>query len=384
MVSKETETAREVVALTEQSAEFTFDQTSMHVARDVANPFIGMLSDTENPYSKCAMDRLARMSAEARQGFVSSLLVDPSRSGIVFPRYQLDGRAPLDVDGEEPDKVVALWSALAKDIPKLVVPEELRASVMASSERLGMMGRTEHMLATEEAERIRLGENTMLHIRGAANKANRVRLVTANEVLKSQDPDTAKNALLIATTDATRQLKPAEKAIVKDFAPDAENEFELFIASAIAEGYAPHPKNMTGPKILPDGTISISLLHGTLGTELVLVSPKKYETSTGKHATGLFNAYAALQAYGSRIVRPDFSLNGLDIVEVTSSHYMPVAVLNNLDATAKLELNLGSIRAIGDVQPKRSADAYLVEFGLFMNRIESLDPQLRAALLAEM
>lgn len=349
---------------------------SISLAREVTNPFLETLSDPNNPYSRIAMMRLAKMKPENRLGFANALL---QRPGVSLARYNLDGRVPeVDLSGLSSEQAMVLWAADASDLPRLTVPEELVDDVMASSKVFGMMGGREHMFVTEEAGGVPLSEGDIIHIVGAANLANKTRIGTALEILKKH-PELAGKIHLVASVNRARQLSSAEKDKVASFAPNATNELELFLDSATSLGFA----QVGREKTYKDDSTS-RILRSVKG-DITLISPTTHGYTAEEPTIGTYKAYNQLNKYGGQILGSSFDgLRGIGIVQVSSSHYMPKGVLNNVEGLYGLNdptVRLRGFNTIGDIMASRGPDAYLVEFGLFLKQLTELPPALRSQLL---
>jgi hypothetical protein len=186
---------------------------------------------------------------------------------------------------------------------------------------------------------------------------------------------------IVATVDPFRILKDPERQKVSDFAPEATNELELFVDSAISNGFASSDQNRYGVRFLPDHSSYLEMFHEN-GTKLVVLAPPQQTRADGSKQSGVYNGYNSL-IKNPQIVSEDFSLSGSGVIQITSSHYGPMAVMNNLRAVDDLRVTLNSYRVIGDNQTSRTAQAHLIEIGLTANALlEAVgNPRIAEALL---
>ena len=359
-------------------------EVSLEAARQVLDPILASLKDADGVLYKVANARAAQMPAESRLGIAPSLLADPRRTGIVVPRYQTqEGSLPTDASAEATaDQAVVLWAAEAEGIPKLRVPEGCGDAVMALADKMQLRGGGPTIFAREEVSRMQLGPRALVRIDGGANKANLERVQTALDLAEAAGYARP----ILATVDPMRQLKEAERQTVAGFAPEARNEYELFIASAQDKGFVlDQEAHAFGIRYLPDGSSYVAMKHAEKGIPLIVLAPAKIPDATGKHRSGVFNSYHTLVKHGADILGEGFDLNGIDMVAVTSTHYGAMSALNNLRVGHELRLKLGSYRVVGDNQPTRTAQAHLIEIGLTLDAATRAgeNAALKAALLQE-
>jgi len=180
-----------------------------------------------------------------------------------------------------------------------------------------------------------------------------------------------------------RILQDGERQAVQAFAPDAKNEQQLFVASAKAEGWEAHPDNIDGSTFLPDGSSYIKMIHQQTAREMFVFAPVRQTDEHGKPQSGVFNAYKSLLVHGQAELGS--GIEGEDIVHITSTHYGPMAVMNNLLAVHELRTRVGSFQVVGDNQPAtRGPQAHLIEIGKTLDRIDVAlqRPALRVGLAA--
>lgn len=370
---------REVQPLVMGEALPPVSEASLIAARAVFDPLMAELSNPTSVLYEVAADRASRMPEDAKLGISPSLLVDPTRSGIVVPRYQLQGgELPANVRVTTPEQAVVLWTVQSKDsVPKLRVPEGKGQAVMEVADKMQMRGGGLVIFAREEAAQVPVSPRTLIKIDGAARNANRERITTAL-ALSGEIEDYTRP--ILATVDPTRILRDDERQVVQSFAPNALNEQELFIDSARDKGFE-LDKDGYGARYLPDGSTYVTMTHGQSGRRMVVLAPRKYDNQNG-----VYNGYQALVKHGSELPgMQGFEFNGTDLVAVTSSHYGPMSVMNSLRAAHTLRVDLGSYRVIGDNQPTRKEQAHLIEIGLTLDAAAKAmqDPAIKAALLQE-
>lgn len=364
-------------------AERMIDQASLRVAQGTIHALLSVLSDPDTPALREIMMKrqMSIPNIDLLESAGRLLSVDPHKSGIRVPRYQIqDGSLPtesIEADINDADKVLTLWSTTAEHIPKLVCPESLQQDVLLISRALGMFGGGPNMFSREEAKLVAVTDASVVNIVGGANRANIERIRTAIALLTAHSyPDVP----VIATVNPYRVMKQPEREKVAEFAPDATNEFELFVASALTEGFVPDQANLFGSKILPNGASFIRLNHPQTGVTMIVLCSEKLDEKTG-----VFKAYSTLQSYGDAIIGYGFSLDKADMVHVTSTHYAPMAGLNNFEAARELGIRFGSFQTIGDNQPTRSPQAHLIEIGAAVGKAAKLlqDPTSARVLLAD-
>lgn len=354
---------------------------SLEAAALVARPLLAELSDAGSVLYRVASDRIAGLPVEDRLGVAPLLLTDPSRSGVVVERYRLQsGELPEDASADDAEKMAALWASDTAAIPPLKVPEGAEPQVMDLADRLQMRGGGPVIFAREEIAEMAHERRTLLQVTGAANNANRQRVESALayvEVHGLEQP-------IVATVNPLRVLKEKERETVAEFAPEATNELELFVDSAIDKGFTAPADNRYGVRYLPDGSSYLTLHHPN-GAKLIVLAPTQQVRADGTKQTGVFNAYKAL-AGKPEIAGGELQLEGNHIIHVTSSHYGSMAAMNNLRAVDELRTSVASFRVIGDNQPARSAQAHLIEVGMTANALNEAmsSPRIAPALRSEL
>jgi hypothetical protein len=378
-------------AQAEQTAPYACE-ASIKATQQVIDPLLAELGDPRSVFYDIAAERVAHADPETRLGIVPSLLVDPLRSSVRVARHRLqDGGLPADAAPATADEAVVLWYALDKNaIPELRVPESMEERVMAVADSIQMRGGGPLIFHRGEVARLGVTDNTVVHIKGAARNACRERIQTALAVAQETDL----RHPLIATVDLTRLLRDDERKAVESFAPNAKNEYQLFLDSARNQGFT-LDTSPYGVDTLPDGSLYVTMTHDS-GQKMIVFAPTAQRDETGKKRAGVFNDYSMFQLHQQQIseitdatgqvVFPDgFSWQGKDVVHVTSTHYGPMAALNNLEAVAELGMQVGSFKVIGDNQPGRTAQAHFIEIGNLLNKADRLmteEPSLRAQLLS--
>jgi hypothetical protein len=257
------------------------------------------------------------------------------------------------------------------------VPEGGDDQVMAIADAMEMRGGGPVIFAREEVGEMEKRPHTLLHVVGAANNANRQRVQSALAYAEAHGLEQP----IVATVDSLRVLRDKEREVVREFAPEATNELELFVDSAIHQGFEPAAAdNRYGVRILPDGSSYLKMRHPN-GAQLVVMAPAKHMKADGKKQSGVYNAYHAFTQH-PEVVGEDFRLAGSNVIHVTSSHYGAMAAMNNLNAAHELRTSVGSFRVIGDNQPARTPQAHLIEIGMTTNALDGAmgDPRLAAAL----
>ncbi len=382
---------REQLVSTEQSPLPPVCEVSLAAARRIFDPLAAELRNPTSALYAVMADRAARMQGESLFGISSALLVDPTRSGTVA-RYQLQsGEMPNDTEGITPEQAVVLWAANSKaDVPKLRVPEGQGPRIMEVADSLQMRGGGPTIFERSEAARVPLTERTLVKIDGAARNANRERIKSALAYVEA----TGYSRPIVATVDPSRMLKDDEKRVVASFAPNAQNEQELFIDSARANGFVLEQDGY-GARYLPDGSTYVTMARegseGNPSARLIVLAPRKNE-GKNEGENGVYNGYQTLINHGSQLPGFEgdgdtgegrFVFEGTGMVAVTSTHYGTMSVVNNFKATHQLRTSLGSYHVIGDNQPARNEQAHLIEIGLTLNAMaRAMEiPALRHALL---
>lgn len=348
-------------------------RVSLDAAIQIGRPLLTELSNPQSVLYQVSAERLAGLPTEDLLGISTLLLTDPSKSGVVVERWRLQGgRLPEDaVDDNSPEKTVLLWASEAAKIPPLKLPVGMEADLMTLADKLQMRGSGPIIYSREHIERYDRSSveqmqklpRTLLKIDGAANLANVERIKSALsyvEVHSIEQP-------IVATVDPFRILKDQERDKVSDFAPDATNELELFVDSAILNGFRSSEQNRYGVRFLPDRSSYLEMFNEN-GTKLVVLAPPQQIRADGSKQSGVYNGYNSL-INNPKVVSEDFSLAGSDLIQVTSSHYGPMAVMNNFRAVNDLRVTLDSYRVIGDNQVSRTAQAHLIEIGLTANAL---------------
>lgn len=368
-------------------------EASIDATRNITHQFLGEFERPDSIIYDVIADRAARMPDEERLGLVPGFLLDPSKSGVVVARWeQQEGKLPDYATADDPDRMVVLWAAASGSIPPLTVPEGGGPKVMNFADRLGMRG-AEPIIENggqpviferSEVERMPVGPNTLLNVAAGAKGAGRERIRTAKAIVEAHDFQNP----IVATTKPERFLMPEEREAVAGFAPSATNEFELFVASVVAEGFTPHESNAYGSRFLPDGSSYIRMKDAD-GVELIVLAPKVQYQDDGSEQSGVFNAYKTLSEHGALIDGiqdgADFTLQGKDVIQVTSTHYGPPAVLNNLLAVHDLAMTVGSFYVAGDNQPARTERAHLIEQSRTLGQLDRAlqIPPIKQQLLGE-
>lgn len=366
----------------QSTAEVTVCPVSLEVAQQITRPLLDALRDPESILYRVASERISGLPIEDVANLATLLVPDPSRSGVIVARYlQQAGKLPAEVTAS-PEKAVALWSANAAGIPKLKVPEGADSAVMDLGDRLQLRGGGPIIFAREEVSRMVHLPNTLLHVKGGARNAMRERLDSAlayHEVYGNPEQP------IVATVDPSRLLGEGELVAVARFAPEAVNELELFVDSAIDRGFVGSTDNRYGVRSLPDGS-SYLRMHHQNGAQLLVLAPRPAQRADGSKQSGVFNDYHALINHPG-LVGSSFKLEGSNVIQVTSSHYGSMAVMNNLravhDLRHELPAGIESFRVVGDNQAVRTVQAHLIEIGYTTQALMEAvqDPHLRAALL---
>ncbi len=351
----------------EQAATDEVCQASLEAAQQIAAPILAELADPESVLYAVASDRISGLPPEQRLGVAPLLLTDPSRSGVVVERWRLQGgELPADAsDADDPEKMVALWSSKTTDIPPLRVPEGADEPVMDIADRLQMRGGGSIVFAREEIGEMEKQPRTLLQVVGAANRANIERTKSALAYAEAHGLE----GPMLATVNPRRVLKDREREVVKEFAPEATNELELFVDSAIDQGFIAPEGNRYGVRYLPDGSTYMMMEHPS-GLTMVVLAPASHVGEDGANKSGVYNAYRALSLH-PEVVSDDFRLEDSNVIHVTSSHYGPMAVMNNLRAVDDLRTSVESFRVIGDNKPGRTSQAHLIEIGMTTNALDA-------------
>ncbi len=309
---------------------------------------------------------MAAASSEDVFNIAPLLHPDVARSGVRVERWRLQaGKLPEDANDANPATMVALWSSNVTGIPALKVPEGAESDVMGLSDKLQMRGGGPVIFAREEVAHLQHLPNTLLNVVGAANNANKERIETALSYVEAHGLE---EQPIVATVDPRRVLSSKERETVAGFAPEATNELELFVDSAIVKGFEPLSGNRYGVRFLPDGSAFLRMRHPS-GASMVVLATTPALRSDGSKQTGVFNAYQAL-VNNPGVVGDEFGLAGSNIIHVTSTHYGTMAVMNNLRAVDDLRESIGSFRVIGDNQAARTAQAHLIEVGLTVSVLQ--------------
>lgn len=343
---------------------------SMDAATRLANQIFTTLSDPESVLYQVMAARNAAMEPDAQLGISPALLVNPSKSRIVA-RWQLQSGAVEGEVARNPEEALALWTVTKKDVPRLSIPAGLEPAVMDIAVKLQMRGGGPDIFAREEAAQMNIHPNSVINIVGGARNANRERIRTALEIAKLHELSRP----LLATADPHRLLIEDEQKSVAEFAPGAKNELDLFMASAHSLGFRLEvDEHFGGMRFLPDSSAYTTLRHEATGTQMLVLAPKRHE---GK--TGLYNAYTCLDSHGALLYGAGFVLQGVDMVQVTSTHYGTMSIMNNLQAVHELRVSLGSFQVAGDNQPARNARTHLIEIGLTMDMLDTVlqEPALK-------
>lgn len=350
---------------TDRQVEVQVCPVSLESARQITGPLLEQVTDPFSVVYTVANDRASRMQPGSRLGIAPILHVDPSRSGANAARYMFqNGEMPVG-SVDSPEQAVILWMTKDKgDVPPLRVPDGESDRVMGLADEMQMRGGGPLIYAREEVENIDVAYNEVRIISAGANRANRERIRTAMEIARHHD---LKYPMVI-TTDPTRVLREGERNNVASFAPEAGNEHQLVIDSARAEGLV-LDTSLYGMICLPDGSMYQTMTHKETGERLIVLAPAKKS-----NGSGMYNAYNTLAVHGATILgESDFVIDGANISHVTSTHYGAMATMNNLVATTRLRLQLGSFKVVGDNQPKtRLAQAHLIEVGLTLNAFDDL------------
>jgi hypothetical protein len=379
-------TAQEIVG--EQTITHEVCQASIEAARAIWGQLETEFQNPESVLYDVVALRAAGMPAEQGFGLTAMLLTDPARSRVVVERYRIQaGELPSDATVGDPEAMLSIWAAESRSIPKLKIPEGREPAVMELADKAQMRGGGPVIFSREQAADMVINPKTKFIQVGAANKANCERVKT---VLALHEAHRDYSGSVIATVDPQRRLKDSERANVEGFAPEATNELELLIDSALAEGFVASDANRYGVRILPDGSMYTKLHYPAddkhpNGVSLLVLAPKSYVDATGKPQTGVYNAYRFLSEQGGKdLLGADFDFRLSDLVHVTSSHYGPMSIANNLLAVDDLCTTIGSLQVIGDNQAARTPQAHLVEIGLVTDKLgEALSrPALQAVLLA--
>ena len=369
-------------------------EVSVAAAIQMFDPMLADWRSSNSVICAVSADRMARSSTpDALLGIAPSLLVDPSRSGVRVPRYQLqEGKLPADAIPDTAEQAVVLWLAYDKDdVAELRIPEGLSEGVWTLADAMQMRGGGPVIFHRGEANRLNVDGDTAVHVIGGANNAPRERIETTLTVMQEK----GLTQPLIATVDRSRNLKDKERKVVAAFAPHARNEYELFLDSARDKGFT-LDADAYGVRSLPDGSFYVTMTHSS-GQKMIVFAPKAQVNETGKKRTGLFNAYHMFQLHGQQIgeitdtndqpLFPEgFSWQGRDIVHVSGTHYGPMAAMNNLEAVTELGMQIGSFKVIGDNQPGRTDQAHLIEIGNTLGKADTLIRQqqtIRMRLLRE-
>lgn len=349
-------------------------RSSFEPVKQLHDTLLADLSDPDGVLLATYNARLAASDAETKLGIAPSLHIDPSRSGVNVERWQMQsGLMPESANGDA-EQVLALWSGKKSGLAPLKLPEEKGEAMMALADKMEMRGGGPFVYSREEAARVTIDDETTVHVHGGANKANIERLKTVLELLK-HNPDYSRP--VIATASFSRVLRDAEREAVREFAPNATTEVELLLSSALHVGFLP---SGDFSKQFSDGTVLHTLTHPELTVPLYVVAPPRNENENGKPRTGVYNAYRSL------LENEELGGLGKHIVAVTSTHYGPMALVNNLKTARDLRVDTESIRVIGDNQPQtRKPQAHLIEAGLTVGALFELysDPTMQAALLAD-
>lgn len=353
---------------------------AVEAARTIYRALHTELSDPNSVLYEAVASRWATMPAEAQFGIGRLLLTDPMKSGVTFERYRLQaGVVPeTGVDDASIERTVALWSAAGSAVPKLAVPDGADERVMRVADSLQMRGGGSVVYSRQEATNVPVSDTSVLHVVGAANNAPRERVQSALEFIEAHN---APDVRIVATVDPSRVLRQAELDKVAPFAPNAKNEAELMIDSALSQGFEASVDNPYGTRTLQDGSSYTTLRHAN-GATLILLQPATQTKVDGTKQTGVFNAYSALLK-NPDLLGGDLTLEDSDIVHISSTHYGAMAILNNLRAVHDLRFSTESFHVIGDNQASRTAQAHLIEIGLATDAIDQMlrEPTLKTALL---
>lgn len=351
---------------------------AVDAARTLYRPLQQELSQPNSILYEAVANRWSGLAEEARFGIGRLLLTDPLKSGVVFERYRIQsGSTPSEgVDESSIERTVALWANNNAAIPKLTVPIGADERVMTVADSLQMRGGGPVVFSREQAFEVPLAPSTVLHIVGAANNAPRERVQTAIDYVEVHNaPDTR----IIATADPSRQLQQTELEKVAPFAPNATNEAELFIDSAVSKGFMTSADNPYGTRTLKDGSSYTTLRHSN-GASMILLQPKPYVKEDGTKQTGVFNAYKAL-INNPHLLGGELTIEDSELVHISATHYGAMAILNHLRAVHELSIPTESFHVIGDNQPSRNAQAHLIEIGLVTDAFDQIlrNPVLKTA-----
>lgn len=353
---------------------------AVEAARTIYTALSTELKDPDSVLYEAVATRWATMPEEAQFGIGRLLLTDPMKSGVTFERYRLQSGAIPEsgVDDSSIERTVALWSTVGSAVPKLVVPEGADERVMRVADSMQMRGGGPVVYSREQVAQVPVSDGTVLHVVGAANNAPRERVQSALAFIESHN---APDARIIATVDASRVLRQAELDKVASFAPNAKNEAELMIDSAVSQGFVASADNRYGTRTLQDGSSYTTLRHAN-GATLILLQPAPHTKDDGTKQTGVFNAYSALLK-NPDLLGGDLTLEDSNIVHISSTHYGAMAILNNLRAVHELRFSTEAFHVIGDNQSSRTAQAHLIELGLATDAIDQMlrEPTLKTALL---
>jgi hypothetical protein len=390
-------------------------QVSLNAVRSLTGPMIEALGDHTSVLYDVMNYRIARMEGSAQlDAVVSRMAIDPMGSGIILPRYQLQGgEIPEDAAATvaSADQMISLWTVdNDAKIPPLIMPPGADDKMMYLAAKSQMMGGGPVIFAREDlktreeeadpAKNIVLDDDSLIEISAAARNAVWNRIKSAME-LREKNPHYKHRILL--TADPTRQLSSepngGERKVVESFAPKATNELELAIDSAKKEGFVMAPDQEYGFRYLPDGTGYMLMYHPEKDIEMAVVTPakqsheKRIRNADGSEGvvtvleTGLFNSHAALLKHGDVLTgRKDFKLSNSRLVYVTSTHYGLMGALNNLEFVHRERTSLKGFVVLGDNQPKtRKAQAHNIEFATAIVKLDDMaeDPYMYEALFPQ-
>lgn len=355
-------------------------RASLEAARGITEPLVLELQDPDSVLYAVVALRNSQLPKDAILGSAPGLLVHPPGIDINIARYRLQpGVLPEDAAASVPvHQLPLLWAPETATLPRLAVPEGAGDRVMAVADRLQMRGGGPTIFAREEVRQMRFGPNTKIKISAAARNASRQRVRSGLALLEAH-PDY--DQPIIATANPRRKLREDEHEVVKEFAPEAKNELELFIDSAIAEGFMIPEGERYGVRIL--GGDSYKWMHHPNGAKMLVLAPELLEKEDGTKQTGLYNGYQSLLMNGTELLGESFQLEGSDMIYITSTHYGTMAIVNNLVAVHGLRTNLNSFQVLGDNQPARTPQAHLIEVGLTLEgaRKATEESVLKAALI---
>jgi len=312
-------------------------------------------------------------------GMAPLLLADPSRSGARVPRYAMQsGEMPQASAAATPEQAMVLWRGSVEGMPKLRVPEGEAGRVMDLADRMQMWGGGPVIFERFEVNQMpEVTPNTLVKLDGGARGAPRQRIITAVQYAQEK----GYKRPIVATVDPTRRLETDEQAVVADFALGAQDERELYIKSAIAEGFV-LDSNDYGVRYLHGGSTYATMTHPASGLRMIILAPSKKQSSKN----GVFNGYQTLDGYGAELPGlEDFTLESTDMVTVTGTHYGAMSAVNNLLAGHEMRINLASYHVVGDNQDTRGPQAHLIEMGLVLDALDRKlpgYPALRAALFS--